>query len=293
MKLNYQKPILIAEIGCNHKGDINIAMEMIEVASKSGADYAKFQKRDNKYLLGNEYNKPHPVPENSYGKTYGEHRDKLEFTVLEHQRLANHCIKNKIKYAVSVWEIKSAKSIINSNIKLDYIKVPSACNLDFELLYFLGKKFKKKIHISLGMTKYEEIKKIYNFFKKLKREKDLIFYSCTSDYPSKFNDVCLLEISRIKKNFYKKINNFGFSGHHLGIAIDNAAYTLGANYIERHFTLDRTWKGTDHAASLEPDGLKKLKRDLVNTFNSLRLKPFNGIIKSELFQRKKLKVFKN
>ena len=289
MHKKYIKPILIAEIGCNHKGSIQIAKEMIRVAADCGADYAKFQKRNNRFLLGDNYNNPHPNPENSYGNTYGEHRENLEFTIKEHIELQKYCSKYKIKYAVSVWEEKSAEEIINSKIKLDYIKVPSACNLDFSLLKVLALKFRKKIHISLGMTTQNEISKIFNFFKKFKREKSIVFYVCTSDYPSKHSDLCLLEIPKLKKRYTNKINNVAFSGHHSGISVDNVAYTLGAHIIERHFTLDRTWKGTDHAASLEPNGLKKLKRDLINSYLSLREKPVGKILKNEMHQRNKLK----
>ena len=289
MDKTYKKPILIAEIGCNHKGDLQIAKQMIEIAAQCGADYAKFQKRDNKFLLGDNFNKPHPVPENSYGKTYGKHRDYLEFSINQHKILQKHCIKNNIKYATSVWEAKSAEELIKSKIPLDFIKVPSACNLDFSLLKVLATKFKKDIHISLGMTTQKEISKIFNFFRKYKRQKKLIFYVCTSDYPSKFSDICLLEIPKLKKKYKNKIKNIAFSGHHLGISIDNVAFALGANIIERHFTLNRTWKGTDHAASLEPEGLRKLKRDLNNTYLSLQEKPKNKILNSEIFQRNKLK----
>lgn len=293
MLTKFSKPILIAEIGCNHKGNFEIAKKMIETAAKCGADYVKFQKRDNIFLLKEKFNYPHPVPENSYGNTYGEHREYLEFNIKQHIKLSKICKKNKIKYAISVWEKNSAKEIINSGIKLDYIKIPSACNLDFEMMEIIAKKFKKKIHISLGMTKKNEISKIFNFFRKLKREKDIIFYACTSDYPVDFNNVCLLEIQNLKKKYQDKISNIGFSGHHLGINIDNVAYSLGANLIERHFTLDRTWKGTDHAASLEPSGLTKLARDLNNTFKSLKYKNSSGLLKTEISQRKKLKINTN
>ena len=104
MKIKYTKPIVIAEIGCNHKGDLKIAKEMIKIAAESGADYVKFQKRDNKYLLGDKYNIPHPVPENSYGKTYGMHREFLEFNIKQHKELYLTCKKYKIGYSISVWE---------------------------------------------------------------------------------------------------------------------------------------------------------------------------------------------
>jgi len=286
----YKRPIVIAEIGCNHKGDLNIAKQMIEVAGKCGAQYVKFQKRDNKYLLKNNYDKPHPVPENSYGKTYGLHREFLEFKISQHKILAEHCIKHNTKYAVSVWEKNSALDVLRSKIHLDYIKVPSACNLDFELIEILCKKFKKKIHISLGMTSRKEIDKLIAFLKKYKRLKDTVLYACTSDYPVSFNNIRLLEINFLREKYKNKINSIAFSGHHLGISVDIAAYTLGANIIERHFTLDRTWKGTDHAASLEPNGLQKLVRDLNNSYSSLTFKNQYGILKVENSQRNKMKT---
>ncbi len=287
--IKYKKPILIAEIGCNHMGNINIAKKMIETAALSGADYVKFQKRNNKYLLGNEYNKPHPVPENSFANSYGQHREFLEFNISQHKKLNKFCKKKKIKYATSVWEVKSAAEIVKSKMEMDFIKVPSACNLDFELLKYLVKNFKKKIHLSTGMTKEKEISKIIKFFKINKRIKDLVLYICTSDYPARDEDICLLEINKIKSKYKLKNEQIGFSGHHLGIAIDPIAYSLGAHFLERHFTLDRTLKGTDHAASLEPTGLSKLKRNLLVAFKALSYKNKSGLLKNELFQRKKLK----
>ena len=115
-----------------------------------------------------------------------------------------------------------------------------------------------------------------------------MLYACTSGYPVPAEDVCLLEIKRLKETYGKDIKGIGFSGHHLGIAIDIGALTLGAKYFERHFTLDRTWKGTDHAASLEPDGLRKLARDLRTVDKALAFKP-NEILDVEIPQRQKLK----
>ncbi len=288
MKQNYKKPTIIAEIGCNHKGNLKIAKDLIFAAAKAGANVAKFQKRDNRLLLKDNYFEKHPVPHNSYGNTYGEHREFLEFSIDQHYELYRFCIKNNIQYSTSVWEINSAKQITESKINLSFLKIPSACNLDFKMLDYLCRKFKKKIHISLGMTNNKEIRRIYDFINKRNRLKDIIFYACTSDYPVKFDDVCLLEISNLKKKYNNKIYDIGFSGHHLGIGIDVSAYTLGANFIERHFTLDRTWKGTDHAASLEQDGLTKLVRNINATFRALKFKGPN-VLKTEIATRKKLK----
>ena len=115
-----------------------------------------------------------------------------------------------------------------------------------------------------------------------------MLYACTSGYPVPFEDVSMLEIVRIRERFSDRVKSIGFSGHHLGIAVDLVAYTLGAEWVERHFTLDRTWKGTDHSASLEPAGLKKLARDLKAAYTSLTYKD-NDILDIEKVQRSKLK----
>jgi len=283
------KPKIIAEIGCNHKGDIEIAKAMISTAKAyCNVDAVKFQKRDIKsFLSTNEYNAPHPVAYNSYGKTYGEHREFLEFSIDQHKELKNHCAKIGIEYSSSVWDLKSAFDIIS--IKPLFIKVPSACNLNKKLLKVLCKNFNGEIHLSLGMTTRKEEKKIINLFKKYDRLKDLVIYSCTSGYPVQFKDVCLKEISRLKKSYGNLVKAVGFSGHHLGIAVDLGAFMLGAECIERHFTMDRTWKGTDHAASLEPDGLRKLVRDIDSLAASFEEKSIE-ILEIELNQRNKLKV---
>jgi len=115
-----------------------------------------------------------------------------------------------------------------------------------------------------------------------------VIYSCTSGYPVPFEDIGLYEISRLIDNYRDKVKQIGFSGHHLGIAADVAAMTLGAEWVERHFTLDRTWKGTDHSASLEPDGFRKLARDLKNVSKALDYKK-DEILEIEAPQREKLK----
>lgn len=287
----YKKPIVVAEIGCNHKGDIEIAKELILLAKSCGADYAKFQKRNPKELLTDEqYYAPHPNEMHAYGKTYGEHREFLEFTAKQHGELKDFCEKNSIGYATSVWDITSAKEIAALNP--DFIKIPSACNNNFEMLEYLIKQYKGFIQISLGMTTKAEELEIIGLFEKHNAAKDrLILFSCTSGYPVAFEDVSMLEIDRLKELYDSRIKEFGFSGHHLGIAIDIAAYTLGATWIERHFTKDRTWKGTDHAASLEAPGMSKLVRDLNAAFKSLTYKR-SEILDVEKVQREKLKYRK-
>lgn len=289
--MTYKEPYIIAEIGCNHKGDIQIAKELINMAKIFGnANAVKFQKRNNKELLTDEqYNAPHPNPANSYGDTYGAHREFLEFNVAQHQELKDYCEEIGITYSTSVWETTSAKEI--ASINPDFIKIPSACNNNFEMLGWLCDNYKGEIHISTGMTTKDEIEIIVNFFGERGRSKDLVVYNCTSGYPVPFNDVCLLDILKLQEKYSQKVKSIGFSGHHLGIAVDVAAYTLGAHVIERHFTLDRTWKGTDHAASLEPMGLRKLCRDLRAAHESLTYKQ-KDILDIESVQRQKLKYQK-
>lgn len=287
----YKKPRVIAEIGCNHKGDINIAKELIKMAKIfCNADIVKFQKRNNKELLTEEqYNAPHPNPANSYGNTYGEHREFLEFSVKQHQELKNYCDEVEIEYSTSVWDLTSAKEIAGIHPKM--IKIPSACNNNFEMLGWLCDNYKGEIHVSTGMTTKNEIEEVFQFFKSKKRNNDLVIYNCTSGYPVPFEDVCLLEIKTLVEKYGNQVKEIGFSGHHLGIAIDIAAYALGASIIERHYTLDRTWKGTDHSASLEPDGVRRLVRDLNATYKSLTYKE-NDILDIEKVQRDKLKYKK-
>ncbi len=282
------KPKIIAEIGCNHKGDMNIARELIATAALfCKVDIIKFQKRNNKELLSEEeYNSPHPNPDNSYGKTYGEHREFLEFSLEQHKQLKVWCEEYGVTYSTSVWDITSAKEITSLNPEL--IKIPSACNLNKGMLEYLCDNYKGEIHLSFGMTTHEEEEEIVSFFESKGRNKDLVIYSCTSGYPVPFEDISLLEITRIKNAFGDRVKGIGFSGHHLGIAVDSAAVALGAEWIERHYTLDRTWKGTDHAASLEPDGLRKLARDCQAVFKALTYKK-NEILDIELVQRNKLK----
>ena len=287
MNNNYTSPLVIAEIGCNHKGEMDIAKELLKVAAYSGVEVAKFQKRNNKELLTeDQYNAPHPNPINSYGDTYGAHREFLEFDINQHKELKEYAESLGLIYSTSVWDTTSAKEIVSLNP--DLIKVPSACNNHFEMLKVLRDEYYGDVHISFGMTTKKEEEEIVSFFEKKNQGKRLVLYSCTSGYPVPFEDICMLEILRMNEKFKNRVKAIGFSGHHLGIAVDVAAYTLGAIWIERHFTLDRTWKGTDHSASLEPTGLRKLVRDLKATHKALRFKK-SDILEIEKLQRDKLK----
>jgi N-acetylneuraminate synthase len=156
------------------------------------------------------------------------------------------------------------------------------------MLSWLCDNYDGELHVSTGMTTKAEVDELVQFFKDCKRNKDIVLYSCTSGYPVPPEDVSLLEISYLREKYGQDVKHIGFSGHHLGIALDIAAYTLGATWIERHFTLDRTWKGTDHAASLEPQDLKLLVSSLKDTYNALHYKK-EDVLDIEKVQRNKLK----
>lgn len=281
-------PKIVAEIGCNHRGDMDTAREMIETAARfCKVDFVKFQKRCNRELLSPEqYRAPHPNPMHAYGASYGAHREALEFTVDQHRELAAFCAQLRIGYSTSVWDVTSARQM--AALEPAFLKVPSATNLHWDVLEILAGEYGGQIQLSLGMTTHDEEDRIVDFFERRGRARDMLLYACTSGYPVKFEELCLLEISRLKAKFGAQVAGIGFSGHHLGIAADIAAMMLGAEWIERHFTLDRTWRGTDHAASLEPDGMRRLARDVRAVAASLTDKG-GALLPVEIETRNKLK----
>jgi N-acetylneuraminate synthase len=285
----YPVPKVIAEIGCNHKGEIEIAKELLSLAKECGATCGKFQKRTPKELLTpDQYSAPHPNPHNSYGDTYGAHREALELSLEDHRELQEHCKKIGLEYSSSVWDTTAAKEIVSLNPAL--IKVGSPSNTHWEMQKVLRDDYTGEVHISTGMSTKEEIEQIVKFWEEGngRAKERVVLYNCTSGYPVPFPDVCLLDIRLLQEKYQHRVKAIGFSGHHLGVAIDVAAYALGAEWNERHFTKDRTWKGTDHAASLEPAGLKTLVRDLHATYTAMSYKS-QDILPLEAEQRAKLK----
>ena len=229
---------------------------------------------------------PTAGPMHAYGDTYGAHREYLELSVDQHREIMDHCALMKIGYACSVWDVTSAREI--ASLEPQLIKIPSATNQHYALLGYLCDEYGGQIHASLGMTTRAEEEQLVRFFQDKGRAKSLVLYSCTSGYPVAFEDVCLREIERLTESYGETVREIGFSGHHLGIAADIAAQALGARWIERHFTLDRTWKGTDHAASLEPDGLRRLVRDTRAVAKALEYRS-SELLEVERPQRDKLK----
>ena len=269
----------------NHQGDFDTALRMVRIAaSYCGVDVVKFQKR-NPELIGDRF-APHPNPAHAFGATYYEHREALEFSFEQHIQLKQECLLNGARYACSVFDVDSAVKIIS--LDPAYIKVGSGNNNDEVLLRYLCHKWEGDIHISCGMTTRKEIDWIVKLFNELKRNQDLTLYACTSAYPARVEDACLGEITRLRMRYGQFIKGVAFSDHTQSTGIDVAAQVLGATHIERHLTLDRTMRGTDQAASCEPEGMKRIKRYLEDAGKAMGTKE-PEVLESELTARAKHK----
>jgi sialic acid synthase len=284
----FKRPLVVAEHCCNHMGDVDLAKKMIDAAVLAGADYAKFQKWNARAALSpSQYEAPHPNPHHSFGEPYGRHREALEFSAEQHNELRDYCNLRGIKYSCSVFDDVSAKELVTLNP--EYIKIPSQKNLRKSIYLRLAElNYQGDLHVSTGMTSRKQLASLVELLERLGFGGRVVLYSATSSYPCQFEDVHLLNIEALKQNFGHWPKGYGFSGHHNGIALDIAAAMLGVEFIERHFTLDRTMKGTDHAASLEPQGLTKLVRDLCNVEKALTHRT-EGILACELEAFKKVK----
>jgi len=280
-----RSPYIVAEIGGTHIGNLDRAKKLAKLARLSGAHALKTQKRNPVESVPKSLQaKPHPNELFSYGETYLEHRLKLELNIEEHGYLKKYCEEIGITYSTSVWDMTSTREVIELNP--EFIKVPSAMNHNTKMLDALIKDYMGDIHVSLGMTTAEERKKLYKYF--AKNPKRFVVYHCTSGYPVPFEQIYLKELKVLKEKLEPKGIRVGFSNHGKGIAIEPAAYVLGATYFERHFIDDRTFLHTDAACSLEPQGLHKLCRDLKCIQRSLNYKGY-GMDGIELTQRNKLR----
>ncbi|XP_071793560.1 N-acetylneuraminate-9-phosphate synthase-like [Asterias amurensis] len=242
---------VIAEIGQNHQGDIKIAKQMIKIVKEAGADCAKFQKSElqykfNKAALARPYKS-----KNSFGKTYGEHKRFLEFSHDQYQELKDYAKEVGIYFTASGMD-EAAMEFLHK-LDVPFFKVGSG---DTNNLPFLTKSAKKgrPMVVSSGMQSMDTMKKVYQTLKV--ENVNFCMLQCTSAYPLEPEDVHLRILEEYKKEFPDI--PIGYSGHESGQTITLGAVALGAKVIERHITLDKTWKGSDHEASLEPHELKEL-----------------------------------
>ncbi len=241
---------IIAEIGQNHNGDINIAKKLIDMSVRCGANAVKFQKRDIPSELTKEaFDKPYDNP-NSFGKTYGEHRMFLELNEQQHQELKEYALRMGITYFCTPCDIPSVELL--ERIGCPFYKVASRDLTNIPLLERLGKTGKKVI-ISTGMADVDDITEALQALN-MKKD-DVVVMQCTSEYPCALNNVNLNAMKTLEDKFGCLV---GLSDHTSGVVVSTAAAVMGAVMIEKHVTLDRTMKGTDQPGSLEESGLKKL-----------------------------------
>jgi len=273
-------PFIIAEIGNNHNGDLELAKEMMKICKSIGVDAVKFQVKDIETAFSEELlDKPYSGP-NSFGKTYREHKEALEFSKDELEIIYNYAKELSIICFSTPFDVKSVELL--EGLDNPIYKISSFHVTDLELIDSVAKT-KKPIILSTGMSSIDEIdaavKKIREYHDKL------IILQCTSCYPTEDEDVNLRVIPALEKRYQCPV---GFSSHERGIAITSASVAIGATTIERHFTLDRTMKGPDHASSIEESGMELVVRRTRRLFVALGSED-KKVLDSELENRKKFR----
>jgi len=249
-----QPCFVLAEGGVNHNGDPAMAQDLVRLAAECNADAVKFQKRTIAELLTQGALDAPYTNAHSLGATYGEHRQRLELADAVWYRLRDLALELGLEFLGSAWDRGSADLL--EALDTPAIKMPSAVLTDLELLEYVARKGRPMI-VSTGMSTLEEVDQAVERI--LRHTDQLILLQCTSAYPSEFADLNLRVMQTYRERYGVLV---GYSGHERGISVTEAAATLGAVLVERHFTRDRTLPGPDHAASLEPIGLAKLVRDI-------------------------------
>ncbi len=253
---------VIAEIGHNHQGDLEQCKQMFDVAKQCGADAVKLQKRDNRALFTKAmYDSPYNH-RNSYGATYGEHRDKLEFGRPEYEELIRHAKAIGITFFSTAFDIPSADFL--AELDMPAYKIASGDLINIPLLRHVAKIGKPMI-ISTGGAAMDDVVRAYRAIMPINPQ--LCILQCTSGYPAEFEELNLRVIQTFRERFPDVV--IGLSSHDNGIAMAPVAYVMGAGVVEKHFTLNRAAKGTDHAFSLTPEGLHRMVRDLRRAHQAL------------------------
>jgi N-acetylneuraminate synthase len=270
---------IIGEIGTNHAGNIKIAKKIIDAAVAAGFDAVKFQKKNVEKIYTNKFLDSYL--ESPWGTTQREMRLYREFSNKQFNEIDKYCKKKKIPWFVSCWDVDSQVEM--KKFKLKYNKIASAMLIHEKLLKIVAKE-KKHAFVSTGMSEMKDIEKAVKIFKKEKCPFELLHTN--SSYPMKNNEANLKLISSLAKKFKC---NVGYSGHEKGASfVSTAAVIMGATTIERHITIDRTLYGHDQAASLEPEGMRRLVRDIRMT-DEIMGDGVKRIWKSELPNMEKLR----
>ena len=280
MLINTKKPYLIAEIGINHNGDIEIAKKLIDLSVKCNFDAVKFQKRDiDLVYTKDQLDTPRESP---WGNTTRDQKKGLEFGNDEYNEIDNYCKKKNIDWFASAWDLNSLSFLDKFNLK--YHKIASAMIVDKKFLDEVAKR-KKHTFISTGMSTKDDIDYAVEVFKKNKCSFELMH--CVSTYPMKAEDANLATIDQLKKEYNCDV---GYSGHENGVVISLLAVMFNITSLERHVTLDRTMYGSDQAASLELSGMQNLTNSINKIFVALGKPSLGKIIDDEIPIAKKLRA---
>ena len=246
---------VIAEIGANHMGSLENAKQMFLSAKRSGVSAVKLQKRDNSSLFTKDMYDMSYVNNNSFGDTYGEHREAVEFGKDEYRELQRYAKEIGLTMFATPFDIPSADFL--RDLDMPAYKTASADITNTPLLKHIAS-FGKPMFVSTGAATMEDVERAYNTIMPINQE--LCILQCTSSYPVEPDEMNLKVIQTYKDRFKDIV--IGLSDHQNGIAMALVGYVLGARVIEKHFTINRSWKGTDQPFSLEESGLQKLVRDL-------------------------------
>lgn len=272
------EPFIIAEVGQNHQGDLDLAREYIKVFASAGANAVKFQTRNNKYLFSDEaYLAPYGS-ENAFAETYGAHREKLELNPDFLPILKEDCIKYGVKFMSTPFDEPSLE--ILKKLDADIIKIASFDLGNLPLINRISK-LAKPVVISIGGGKIDQIRSSVNLL--LENGVDLSILHCVSEYPCEYNKLGLENIQTLINEFPNCI--IGSSDHFNGTLSGPIAYLLGARVFEKHVTLNRAWKGTDHSFALEPEGFRKFVRDIKRVKYMLPQKPNSEIGEEKVFKK--------
>jgi sialic acid synthase len=275
---NNNTPFIIAEVGQNHQGELDLAKEYIEVFANAGADAIKFQKRDNKSLFSSDaYNQIYNS-ENAFAETYGEHREKLELKNDWIKILKTHCEKFNVKFMCTPFDFQSLNLLEENDV--DAYKIAS---FDFGNLPLIDRVLKtnKPLVLSTGGANdkhIEETMKVLN-----KQSTEIALLHCVSEYPCPIDKLNLNMVSKLKTKYPNII--IGLSDHFNGTLTGPLAYMAGARVFEKHVTLNRSWKGSDHGFALEPEGFRKFVRDIKRVPIMFDDKPKNDLGSEPVFMK--------
>ena len=246
---------VIAEVGHNHQGDLETAHRMLDAAADAGADAVKLQKRANRSLFTREFFDSPYVGPNSFGETYGAHREHLELDRAQYADLQAHANDRGVMFFATAFDVPSADFL--ADLDMPAYKIASGDLRNLPLIEYVAR-LGRPMFISTGGGTMEAVVRAHDTARE--HNEDVCIMQCTAGYPPAWDELNLSVIPSFRDRFPETV--IGFSSHDNGIAMATAAYALGARAIEKHFTLDRTMRGTDHAFSLEPAGMRKLVRDL-------------------------------